>query len=133
MPSPKSGSAGSIVAPAEPTAADDADSADPGEVEEVKAEQKEKKEGKYGATPAQPYKPPQNEDEAEEKPNWIELELVDEQDKPVAGEKYEVTLPDGRVAKGTLDQNGFARIDGIDPGDCKVVFPNLDKETWKKA
>ena len=133
MPSPKSGSAGSIVAPAQPNAAEDADSANPGEVEEVKAQQMEKKEGKYGATPVQPYKPPQNEEEAEKKPGWIEIELVDEQEKPVAGEKYEVTLPDGSVAKGTLDQNGFARINGIDPGDCKVTFPNLDKEIWKKA
>jgi type VI secretion system secreted protein VgrG len=133
MPSPKSGSAGSIVAPAEPTAADDADSADPGEVEEVKSEQIEKKAGKYGATPVQPYKPPQTEEEAEKKPNWIEIELVDEEEQPVAGEKYEITLPDGRVAKGTLDQHGFARIDGIDPGTCKVTFPNLDKETWKKV
>jgi hypothetical protein len=132
MPSPKSGSAGSIVAPADPTEADDADAADPGEVEEVKAEQKEKQAGKYGSTPVKPYKPP-SEEEQEEKTSWVEIELVGEDDMPIAGEKYEITLPDGRVAKGTTDQNGVARIEGIDPGTCQVTFPNLDKDAWEKA
>jgi type VI secretion system secreted protein VgrG len=132
MPSPKSGSAGSIVAPAEPNEAADADSADPGDVAEVKAEQIEKKEGKYGSTPVQPYKAP-TEEEAEKKTSWIEIELVDEEDQPVAGEKYEITLPDERVAKGTTDQNGLARIESIDPGTCKITFPKLDKDAWKKA
>ena len=133
MPSPKSGSAGSIVAPAEPAAADDADSADPGEVEEVKAEQKEKQSGKYGTTPVTPYKPPAEGEEEEEKTSWIEIELVDEDDQPVTGEKYEITLPDGRVAKGTTDNKGLARIDKIDPGNCQITFPDLDKDAWEKA
>lgn len=132
MPSPKSGSAGSIVAPAEPNEAADADSADPGDVAEVKSEQIEKKEGKYGSTPVQPYKAP-TEEEAEKKTSWIEIELVDEEDQPVPGEKYEITLPDERVAKGTTDQNGLARIEGIDPGTCKITFPKLDKDAWEKA
>ncbi len=132
MPSPQSGSAGSIVAPAEPAEVDDADSADPGEVEEVKAEQKEKQSGKYGSTPVQPYKPPTG-DEAKKKTSWVEIKMVDEEDQPVAGEKYEITLPDGRVAKGTTDQNGVARIEGIDPGNCQVTFPKLDKDAWEKA
>jgi type VI secretion system secreted protein VgrG len=132
MPSPKSGSAGSIVAPADPTAADDADKADPGEVEETKAEQKEKKQGKYGSTPVQPYKPP-TEEESKKKTSWVEIELVDEEGNPVTGEKYEITLPDGRVAKGTTNEKGLARIEGIDPGSCKVTFPDLDKDAWEKA
>jgi hypothetical protein len=31
---------------------------------------------------------------------------------------------------GTLDENGFARVEGIDPGQCKVTFPDLDKDAW---
>ena len=27
----------------------------------------------------------------------------------------------------------FARIEGIEPGTCKVTFPRLDKEAWEKA
>jgi hypothetical protein len=129
----KSGKAGKAVAPAEPDAPEDADVADPGEVAEAKAEQIQKESGKYGETPTKPYKPPATEEEAEEKTAWIEIELVDEEDEPVPGEKYEIELPDGSVAKGTLDSDGFVRIEGIDPGNCKVSFPKLDKDAWEKA
>lgn len=132
MPSPKDGSAGSLVSPAEPAAVDDADSADPGEVAEIKAEQQEKKAGKYGSTPVSPYKPP-TEEEAEQKTGWIEIEMVDEDGQPVTGERYEITLPDGRVAKGTTDKNGLVRLNAIDTGTCQVTFPNLDQDAWEKA
>ena len=36
------------------------------------------------------------------------------------------------VAEGTLDDKGFARVDGIDPGNCQITFPNLDQDTWQK-
>jgi type VI secretion system secreted protein VgrG len=129
----KSGKAGKAVAPADPDKPEDADVADPGEIAEAKAEQIEKKSGKYGATPVKPYKPPQTEEEEEKKTAWIEIELVDEEDEPVPSEKYEIKLPDGSVAKGTLDGNGFARVEGIDPGTCEITFPNLDKDAWEKA
>jgi hypothetical protein len=57
---------------------------------------------------------------------------VNKKNKPVPGEKYRVTLPDGTtVAEGTLDSKGHARVEGIDPGTCKVTFPDLDKNAWK--
>jgi len=117
------------VSPAAPDEALEADNADPGETAEIRAEQVEKQEGKYGATPVVPHNP--TEEEIEEK-SWIEIEMVDEEDKPVPGEKYKVTLPDDTVAKGTLDGNGFARIEGVEPGTCKVTFPKLDGESWEK-
>jgi len=128
---PKSGEAGSIVAPAEPEVAEEADVADPGEVAEIKAEQAESESGKYGTTPVEPYKPPETEEEQEIKTSWIEVEMVDEEDEPVPGEKYEIELPDGSVKSGTLDQNGFVRVEGIEPGNCKISFPKLDKEAWE--
>jgi type VI secretion system secreted protein VgrG len=71
-------------------------------------------------------------EENKDKKHWIEIELLDEAGKPVAGEPYQVTLPDGTtVADGTLDEKGWARVDNIDPGTCKVTFPNLDKEAWE--
>ncbi len=64
--------------------------------------------------------------------DWIEIVLLDTLGNPVPGEPSRVILPDGvTAAEGTLDQNGFARIDGIDPGMCKVIFPELDKRSWK--
>ena len=35
------------------------------------------------------------------------------------------------VADGTLDDKGCARVDNIDPGTCRVTFPNLDQDAWK--
>lgn len=64
---------------------------------------------------------------------FIEIELVDEDGNAVAGEFYEITLPDGSVADGQLDDNGRARVDGIDPGSCQITFPDLDKDAWNSA
>jgi len=130
---PKSGNALSPVKPVDPASTEDADVADPGKVAEVKAEQAEKQEGKYGSTPVKPNKPPQTEEEKAKKTSWIEIELVGEDDKPIPGEAYRVTLPDDSVATGSLDQHGLARIEGIEPGTCKITFPDLDKEAWEKA
>jgi len=122
----KSGKAGNAVSPAAPTKPEDADIDDPGKVDEIKAEQANTKSGKYGSEKVKPYKPD------EEKTSWIEIEMVDEEDEPVTGERYKITLPDDSVAQGSLDNNGFARIEGIDPGTCKITFPELDKEAWEK-
>jgi type VI secretion system secreted protein VgrG len=112
---PLSGAAKAAVPPVAPLAAAVASDAGP---------------GKDQSAQEQRHKPSQ-EDKA--KKSWIEIELVDEDNKPVPGEKYKVTLPDGKtVAQGTLDQNGYARVNGVDPGTCKVTFPDLDKDAWEK-
>jgi type VI secretion system secreted protein VgrG len=123
---PKSGKAGSAVTPADPKEPEEADVADPGEVEKIKAEQREAEKGKYGSTPATPHKSDSSESDPAKK-SWIELQLLREDDgKPVTSERYKITLPDGSVAEGTTDNEGLARLDGIDPGQCKIQFPNLD-------
>ena len=128
----KSGKAGTPVLPAAPDKAEDADDADPGEVSTAKAEQIQTQSGKYGSKPVTPYKPPQTDEEEEQKQSWIEIELVDEEDNPVPGEKYRITLPDETVAEGTLDDKGFARVEGIEPGACQITFPELDGRSWDK-
>ncbi len=65
------------------------------------------------------------------KTSWIELQLVDDAGQPVAGEAYEVEMADGTVATGTTGADGVARVSGIDPGTCKIRFPNLDKDAWE--
>ena len=72
-------------------------------------------------------------EEAQEEKSWIEIKLVDENNDPVPGERYRVETPDGKISEGTLDQNGFARVNHIKPGTCKVTFPKLDKDAWEKA
>jgi type VI secretion system secreted protein VgrG len=58
--------------------------------------------------------------------------LLDQAGKPVPGEQYSIELPDGSTTEGTLDSQGRARVDGLDPGNCKISFPNIDKKSWRK-
>jgi hypothetical protein len=67
-----------------------------------------------------------------DKKSWIEIELLDQQGKPVPNEEYQIELPDGSTVDGNLDGMGLARVDGIDPGTCKITFPNLDKRIWRR-
>src|SRR5579871_1871366 len=69
---------------------------------------------------------------SDDKKHWIEIALVDDDGNPVPGQAYQLTLPTGKVLKGNLDSRGLARVDGIDPGTCKVTFPDLHKTTWDR-
>jgi type VI secretion system secreted protein VgrG len=112
-----SGSAGSIVSPTAPMAALVAGTALAGQ------------DPTYDA----PSHVESTQDSDDEEAHWIEIELVDENDNPVAGERYRVTLPDGEtIARGTTGPDGVARIGGIsEAGNCLVTFPNLDTEAWE--
>lgn len=142
----KSGQAGSIVAPIAPIEPHEADKANPGDVDEIKAKQREAQTGKYGSTKAMPFKPPAssgsseqvqtgagNEQQITKTLSWIEIELVGEDNKPIPGEQYRIQLPDGTVSEGTLDHQGFARVEGFEAGDCKITFPDLDQDAWEDA
>jgi uncharacterized Zn-binding protein involved in type VI secretion len=65
------------------------------------------------------------------KKSWVEIELVDQKGKPVPHERYRVVPPGGKPTEGFLDDKGFARIGGIDPGTCVISFPDLDAASWK--
>ena len=65
-----------------------------------------------------------------EKLSWIEIEMVDDLGTPVAGERYEIVLPNGAIRRASLGSNGRVRISEIDPGTCKILFPDLDAEAW---
>jgi hypothetical protein len=74
--------------------------------------------------------PPPVEPKPPKKTTFVEIVLMDDGDppKPVAGARYRIETPEGNVIEGTLDGSGKARVDGIDPGDCKVTFPDLHRE-----
>lgn len=81
--------------------------------------------------PLAPALGPSETTSASESIHFIELELVDRDEKPVGGEAYSIKLPDGRTRTGRLDSNGRATVTGIkDPGSCQVSFPNLDVSAW---
>jgi len=137
-----SGSPGSLVSPLAPTDPQQADKADAGAMTNapsasagtpatlslVNIGSSPKPHSAASDAPTHDPNAPENQD----KIHWIEIKLVDQEGKPVPGEAYKVTLPDGTtVADGTLDEKGHARVDNIDPGSCKVTFPNLDQEAWE--
>ena len=129
--SPLTGMAGNLVSPGDPTEPDIADNADPGSKEPTFRTQRADLPPAQASVVDAPSHDPTSE-ENKNKKSWIEIELVDEDNNPVPGEKYRVTLPDGTtIAEGALDEKGRARVQGIDPGNCKVTFPNLDKTTWQ--
>jgi uncharacterized Zn-binding protein involved in type VI secretion len=66
-----------------------------------------------------------------DKKSWIEIELVDQKGHPVPHERYRVVPPGVKPMEGFLDDQGFARIGGIDPGTCQITFPDLDAASWK--
>lgn len=65
-----------------------------------------------------------------EKKAWVEILLVDLDGKPVPNVRYRVTLPDGTIQEGRLNEHGQAGYYKIEPGECKVTFPDLDKDAW---
>jgi hypothetical protein len=75
---------------------------------------------KQGKPPPQP-----------EQKHWLEIELLDDENKPIAGERYFVELPDGSKLSGRTDSQGRARAEDVDPGTAKVSFPDLDRKTYK--
>jgi len=131
MPSPKDGTPGTLVSPTLPDEAHDADNAVPGEVEAAKAAERQSGTGKYGTQPVPAYNPATDTGDPEKKKSWIGLKLLDTKGKPVAGEKYTITLGDGRVITGSTGADGSARHNGLDPGSAKISFPDLDNDAVK--
>jgi len=133
------GSPGQLVPPTAPAEAEIADKADPGSKEPTYKNQRQAAVAGLApaaaAAAAAAAEAPSHDsasEENKEKKSWIEIEMIDEQDKPVAGEKYRITLPDGTtIDEGTLDEKGCARVENIDPGSCKITFPNLDQDAWE--
>jgi hypothetical protein len=64
---------------------------------------------------------------------WIDIQLVDEDDRPVSGAKYQLKLTDGSTREGSLDSEGRIRVTGIPPGSCEVCFPEFDGGEWHAA
>ena len=75
----------------------------------------------------------QQERQREKKTTWIEVELVNDKNQPVPNERYRIEMPDGSTEDGFLNEQGRARFEGIDQGNCKVSFPDIDAREWKQA
>ncbi|MGI8468498.1 MAG: type VI secretion system Vgr family protein [Pyrinomonadaceae bacterium] len=132
------GSAGSAamqspVAPLEPKIADPADDAKPGSKASLEKRSAARKEKVHRADTNKKSTGADKKSTGADKKSWIKIKMVDEAGNPAAGKRYRVTTPNGRVASGSLDKDGKAEVKGIDPGNCKVSFPDLDKDAWEDA
>lgn len=88
-----------------------------------------------GTKPPPPPPPPPaggGGSEPEKEKTWIEIQLVDEEGNPVAGERYILKITDGSTREGTLDAAGKVSVRGIDPGTCTLRFPDLDAREYKR-
>jgi uncharacterized Zn-binding protein involved in type VI secretion len=56
--------------------------------------------------------------------DWIEIELKDKDDNPIANEEYILYLQNGEVRKGKLDSNGYRKEEKVPPGKYSIYFPN---------
>jgi uncharacterized Zn-binding protein involved in type VI secretion len=56
--------------------------------------------------------------------DWIEIELKNIDDKPIANAEYIVYLETGEIKKGKLDSNGYKKIEKLPPVRWKVEFPD---------
>lgn len=108
---------GKPVEPSEPDEAEEIEDREPGESTSIDSREPE-------------------EEEYEEDPRetaWLEISLVDLAGEPVPGERFRVRLESGQVVNGTLDPDGFARIENIPEGTHLVSFPKYDAEAWEAA
>ena len=133
MASPRSGTAPAAVAPAEPIDALEAIDDAPGAASAAQAASQERPDASHSNEKVKAFKPPTKEEVQQKDLTWIEIELLDPSGEPVPGEPYVIELPDGTVSSGILDSRGMARVDGIDPGTCKVSFPRRHDKAWKGA
>lgn len=56
--------------------------------------------------------------------DWIEIELLDNENNPIADAEYEIHFSNGEVRRGQLDSNGQAREERVPTATHEIRFPN---------
>jgi hypothetical protein len=60
--------------------------------------------------------------------DYVELKILDENNKPMADEDITLITPDSKENKLKTDSDGLLRVEGIAPGKIKIEFPKLIKQ-----
>ena len=107
-----------------------ADTGDPGEAMEVPTRSVDRPPGETSGAEAPEY----DQETAEEvERHWIAIRLKNADGAPVPYEPYRLKLPDGTVTTGRLNNEGMAKVEGIDEGTCEVNFPSIHGDEWRPA
>lgn len=64
--------------------------------------------------------------------DWIEVELVDDNNDPIPEVEYEAVYPDGTTQSGKLDELGKTRFENVPPGDFKITYKDVCTEVEEK-
>lgn len=64
---------------------------------------------------------------------WVEMEVVDEQGRPMPNQAYLCMLPDGVIRQGETDSQGRVRFHGIEPGNRAFSLTKLSPERWRRG
>jgi uncharacterized Zn-binding protein involved in type VI secretion len=63
---------------------------------------------------------------------WIEIQMNDRGGFGVANTAFKLESPDGHIIHGVTDGNGLARVEGLEPGNHKITFPDLPQDGFRK-
>ena len=66
------------------------------------------------------------------KTTWLEIQMNDRGGFGVANTRFRLESPDGQIIHGVTDGNGLARVEGLEPGNHKITFPDLPQDGFKK-
>lgn len=61
--------------------------------------------------------------------HFVHVLVKDEEERPLAGEDYELHLADGTVKKGQLDEEGKVRFEDVPPGPCWFALRGATQDT----
>jgi hypothetical protein len=132
--SPKAGTPCVKKDPASVTDAQEAHTSDPVEVSEYKAKARQREALKNENVKVVPAKSSPEEEKEPDERHWIEVELVDDENKLVADEPFLIEYQDGQTVSGRTGPDGKARVEGLPAaGQAKISFPRIDSDEYKEG
>lgn len=61
--------------------------------------------------------------------DYVEITLKDRNNNPVPGARFRLYFANGQIVEGTLDSNGYKRVENVPPGEWSVSFPGAGPVT----
>lgn len=61
---------------------------------------------------------------------WIDVAVVDQDDRPVPLVEYEIRLSNGCVRRGRTNEDGRLYYDEIPAGHCEITLLGMDGDLW---